>query len=249
VTRFVLLGFAALFFLIPSARAEMTPEQKAEIEALVKEYILNNGQVVIESVNKFQEKQEAEANKAAETTAKQLIESLKADKSVPVVGNPKGDVTVVEFFDFNCGYCKKAFEEIQSLMKDDKNVKIVLYDMPILGPESMEASKWALAAEKQGKYFEFHTALMNHAGGKDESALKQIAEDTGLDVEKMLKDKASPDIEAQINKHLMTAQSLGIQGTPGFLINEKVFRGYIPYDVMKDAIKAARESAKAGASE
>lgn len=234
----------AAFSLPTIARAEMTAEQKAEVEALVKQYILDHGEVLIESVNNYQQKQEGEANKESEVKAKALIESLKGDKSVAEAGNPKGDVTVVEFFDYNCGYCKKAFSEIQSLLKDDKNVRIVLYDMPILGPESTEISRWALASKKQNKYFEFHTALMTHNGEKDEATFKRLAKDVGMDADKLAKDKASPEIEAEIQKHLVTAQGLNIQGTPGFLINEKVYRGYIPYEGMTAGIKEARAAAK-----
>lgn len=245
VTRFALPLMMAALVLPTAAKAELTPEQKAEVEAIVKQYILDNGDVLIEGVNNFQKKQEDEANKESEVKARDLLASLKDDKTVAVVGNPKGDVTVVEFFDYNCGYCKKAFEEIQSLMKDDKNVKIVLYDMPILGPESHESAKWSLAAKKQDKYLEFHTALMNHQGGKDEATYKKLAEDAGLDGDKLAKDKDAPEIEEEIQKHLETARSLGIQGTPGFLISEKVFRGYIPYDVIKSTIKEVRDAASA----
>ena len=243
VTRFALPLMIAAIAFPAMAKAEMTPEQKTEVEAIVKQYILDHGDVLIEGVNNFQKKQEEEANKQSESKAKDLLAALKDDKSVAVVGNPDGDVTVVEFFDFNCGYCKKAYEEIASLLKDDKNVKIVLYDMPILGPESHEASKWALAAKKQGKYWEFHKALMGHQGGKDTETLKKLAKDTGLDEEKLAKDKDAPEVEAEIQKHLETARSLGIQGTPGFLIGGKVFRGYIPYDVMNASIKEARDTA------
>lgn len=244
MTRFALPLMMAALVLPTAAKAEMTPEQKKEVEALVKEYILENGGVIIESVDKFQKKQEEEANKESGVKAKALVESLKNDKDVAFAGNPKGDVLVVEFFDYNCGYCKKAFAEIQSLLKDDKNVKVVLYDMPILGPESLESSKWAMAAKKQNKYFEYHTALMNHQGAKDEETYKQLAEEVGLDADKLAKDKKDPAIEAEIKKHIDTAQSLNIQGTPGFLINEQIFRGYIPYEDMTATIKAERERLK-----
>ena len=176
--------------------------------------------------------------------AKELLEKLKGEKNMALAGNPDGDVTVVEFFDYNCGYCKKAFEEIQSLLKDDKNAKIVFYDMPILGPDSLESSKWSLAAKKQNKYFEYHKALMGHQGGKDEATFKKLAEEAGLDAEKLAKDKNDPAIEEEIKTHIKTAQDLGIQGTPGFLINEKIFRGYIPYDVIQKTIKEERNAAK-----
>jgi len=227
-----------------AAKAEMTAAQKAEVEALVKQYILEHGEILIESVNKYQAKQEEETNKEAGVKAKALLESLKTDKNAAIAGNPDGKITMVEFFDFNCGYCKKAFEEIQKVIKEEKDVKVVLYDMPILGPDSLESSKWALAAKKQGKYFEYHTALMNHQGGKDEATFKKLATDAGLDAEKLAKDKAAPEIEAEIKKHIETAQGLGIQGTPGFLINEKIFRGYIPYDVIQKTLEGERADAK-----
>ena len=237
------LMIAAFAFPI-AAQAEMTPEQKKEVEALVHQYILEHGDLLIESVNKFQAKQEEEANKEAAVKAKALLESLKTEKNMAMAGNPDGDVTVVEFFDFNCGYCKKAFEEVQKLLKDDKNVKVVFYDMPILGPASVESSKWALASKKQGKYFEYHSAIMTHQGAMDESTFKELAKEVGLDVEKLAKDKDGADIDEEIKTHIAKAQELGIQGTPGFLINDKIFRGYIPYDVIISTIKEVR-----GASE
>lgn len=227
-----------------AARAEMTAEQKKEVEAIVHDYILEHGELLIESVNKYQAKQEAETNKQAGEKAKTLLEKLKSEKNMAYAGNPDGTITMVEFFDFNCGYCKKAFEEVQKVIKDEKDVKIVFYDMPILGPDSLESSKWALAAKKQDKYFAFHTALMNHQGAKDEATLKKLAEDAGLDVEKVMKDKADPSIEEEIQTHIKTAQDLGIQGTPGFLINEQIFRGYIPYDVIQKTLADERAKSK-----
>lgn len=223
-----------------AARAEMTAEQKEEVQKLVHEYILEHGELLIESVNKYQSKQEEETNAKAEVKAKELLAKLKEDKNAAIAGNPEGTITMVEFFDFNCGYCKKAFEEIQKVIKEEKDVKVVLYDMPILGPDSLESSKWALAAKKQNKYFEYHTALMNHQGGKDEATFKKLAVEAGLDAEKLAKDKDDPSVEEEIKTHIATAQELGIQGTPGFLINEKIFRGYIPYDVIQSTLKEER---------
>ena len=244
MNRFVLPLMMAAIALPVTARAEMTAEQKKEVEALVHQYILEHGELLIESVNKYQTKQEEETNKQASVKAKELLEKLKEEKTKAVAGNEDGDVTVVEFFDYNCGYCKKAFSEIQTLLKDDKNVKVVLYDMPILGPDSVESAKWSLAARKQDKYFEYHTALMNHQGGKDDATFKKLAEEAGLDVEKLAKDKNDPAISDEISKHIETAHGLGIQGTPGFMINDKVFRGYIPYDVIKKTIEDERAAAK-----
>jgi protein-disulfide isomerase len=243
VKHLVLAALLAATAIPATAQAEMSADQKTEIEALVKEYILNNGEVIIESVNKFQAKQEEESNKQADAAAKDLLAAIKADKTLPSAGNPDGDVVVVEFFDFNCGWCKKAYEEIQQLINEDKNVRVVLYDIPILGPSSTLSSRWALAAHAQGKYWDFHKALMKHEGQVDEAILEKIAKDTGLDVAKMKKDIEDPKIADTLKDHVEKAKSVGVQGTPGFLINEQIFRGYIPYNAMKEAIATARGGA------
>jgi len=241
---FGLIG-AIAFGTPTSAHAQtLSPEQKTEVETMLRDYILNNGDVIIESVNKFQARQEEEANKKASEKAKVLIEQLKSDKNLAYAGNPDGDVMVVEFFDLHCGYCKKAFTEIQTLLKEDPNVKVVFYDMPILGPDSYTASKWSLAAKKQGKYFPYHAALIQHQGEYTEDVLTKLAKDVGLDTDQLKKDAADPAIEEEIKEHLKMAQELGINGTPGFLVGEKIFRGYIPYDELKNAIAEVRKAAK-----
>lgn len=242
----VLAAAIALMAIPATANAELKPDQKKEIEALVKEYILNNGEVVIESVNKFQAKQEDESNKQSDAIAKDLIAKLKTDKTIPSIGNQDGDVVIVEFFDYNCGWCKKAFEEVQAMLNDDKNVRIIFYDIPILGPTSTLASRWALAAHEQGKYWEFHKGVMTHEGAVDEATLEKIAKAAGADVAKIKKDVDSAKITETLSSHVAVAKSLGIQGTPGFMINETIFRGYIPYDTMKNAVADARKGTTEG---
>lgn len=239
----VLAALLAATAIPASAHAEMSADQKKEIEALVKEYILNNGDVIIESVNKYQAKQEEETNKKADGAAKELLEAIKADKTLPGAGNPDGDVVLIEFFDFNCGWCKKAYEEIQQIIDQDKNVRVVFYDIPILGPSSTLSSRWALAAHKQNKYWEFHKALMTHEGQVDDAILEKIAKDAGLDVAKLKKDLDDPKINETLNEHVAKAKAVGIQGTPGFIINDQIFRGYIPYNAMKEAVATARSGA------
>jgi len=246
VKHFVLpLAFAALLAMPVVAHAEgLNADQKKEVEAIVHQYLLDHGDTVIESVNNYQAKQEETANKESAVKAKEMSAKLKDNKDVPAAGNPNGDVLVVEFFDYNCGYCKKAYPEVQELLKSDKNVRVVFFDMPILGPESYTASKWALAAAKQNKYWEFHQAVMGHQGALDDSVLEKAAKDVGIDMTKLKKDIDDPSIEATIKDHLKMAQDMKIQGTPGFMIGEQIFRGYIPLDQMKDAVKTARDAKK-----
>ncbi len=231
-------------FTTPSAHAAetaaFTPAQKMELESLIKNYIMAHPETLIESVNKYQASQEEEANKDADAKAREFLASLKDQKDLALVGNPEGDITVVEFYDYNCGYCKKAYEEVIKLLNEDKGVKVVFIDMPILGPSSVEAAKWSLASKKQGKYFEFHKALMAATGERDDEHFRTAAKEAGLDVAKLEKDKADPAIDEEIKSHLSTAHALSIQGTPGFIINEKVFRGYIPYEAIQSTIKDLR---------
>lgn len=248
MNRFILPMIMAAFLLPVPAKAEMSAEQKKEVEAIIQEYLLNNGKTIIDSVQKFQE--EEQARQAKEDEEKfgpkviELAEKIKKEKTGAEAGNPDGDIVIVEFYDYNCGWCKKAWTEIQAILKDDKNVRVVFYDIPVLGPDSLEVAKWSLASKKQNKFFEFHSAVMNHPGQHDVETLKKLAGDAGLNVEKLEKDKASPDIEAEIKSHLEAAASVGIQGTPGFLINDRVFRGYIPYDVIQSTIKELRAAKK-----
>ncbi|HPD83008.1 MAG: DsbA family protein [Alphaproteobacteria bacterium] len=244
MNRFLLISLsllAALSFTTTNVRAEeFTDAQKAEIKKLFDEYLAASGEQVLNSVNKYQADLEEKQRAESEVKAKEFLSTLDTSK-LPMAGNPEGDVTMIEFFDFNCGYCRKALEEIQTVLKDDKKVKIVFMDMPILGPSSLEASKWALAAHKQGKYFEYHQAVLTHNGQKDDASLEKIAKDVGLDIEKLKEDKESQEISDTINGHIAQAQNLGIRGTPGFIINGQVFPGYIPAAQIEQTIAEARK--------
>ncbi|MEM6780626.1 MAG: DsbA family protein [Pseudomonadota bacterium] len=218
-----------------------TTEQKTEIEALVKEYILNNGDVVLEALEK---NQIAQQEKQLEAAKKNILDNADYlyNSNSPTIGPADADVTVVEFFDYNCGYCKKALEELQKVLDEDSNIKVIFKEMPILSEGSREAAKWSLAANKQDKYFEYHTALMNHRGAKNEAAFKKIATDLGLDLAQLEKDKESKDVIATIDKNLEMSGKLGIRGTPAFIIGEEFSPGYIPAPQMKAIISKVRSS-------
>lgn len=221
------------------AAESFTAEQKKEIEVLFKEYIANNPELILESVRKYQEEQERKIMQSAQENLKEY-QPFFAQDDIPMAGNPNGDVTVVEFFDYNCGYCKKAFEDVQKIIAEDSNVRVVLMDMPILSPASVKMSKISLAAHKQGKYFETHRALMDYRGSQNDEAFYKVAADVGLDMEKLKVDVESADVQAFIAKSKNMAQALGVRGTPGFVIGEKVYPGYIGMDAMRAAIKDAR---------
>ncbi len=246
-TFFSFLGLAVLGgFLITShsgnalAGQELTDAQKLEVQQVIKDYLMENPELILKSVELHQTQQEENQEKNAEAKVGEHLPYLTSNDT-PSAGNPDGDVTIVEFFDYNCGYCKRALSDIQKTMKVDKNVRFVFKEMPILGPSSLTASQWALAAHKQGKYFEYHTALMSHRGAKNESELSKLAEDLGLDTAQMKKDANSDEVKIILKKSMDIAREIGIQGTPAFILNGQLVRGYMGPDGLKAAIADARK--------
>lgn len=248
MTRYIFALFFSAFLMVSTihnAHAEsLSAEQKAEIQKLFEEYLLENGEVILQSVNDYQGKLAEQQREEQNKKAQEFISSLKKQKNLPATGNKKGDITIVEFFDYNCGYCRKALNEIQTVLKGDDNIKVIFIDMPILGPTSLEAAKWSLAANEIGEYFKFHQAVMEHNGPKEEQNLEKIAKDLGLDAKKMKKIKESDKIQKQIDENLLQARTIGISGTPGFIIGDEVSPGFIPAAQIKDIIAQARKKAE-----
>lgn len=247
--RLTILSFGALLALVTvaafpfAARAGLDEAGKKEMETLIHDYLMEHGDVIIQAVEKHQQEQQQAAEREQQSNLKNHKEYLLSPDR-PSTGPADADVTVVEFFDYNCGYCKKALHDVQTLLKDDKKLRVVFIDIPILGESSNLAAQWALASQKQGKYFEYHAALMSHNGPKTEETLAEIAKGAGLDVEKLKKDLVDPTIGMRLAEHTQIAQDLGISGTPAFIIGEEIYRGYIGEDAMLEAVKKTRESAK-----
>jgi len=235
---------AALSFAVPAVSAEsFTEEQKAEIETLFKKFLADNPESILESVDNFRAEQERQTQQSAQDSLKKYQEYFARD-DMPMAGNPEGDVTVVEYFDYNCGYCKKAFADIRKIIDEDKNVRVVFQEMPILSPSSRTMATLALAAHRQGKYFEMHTALMDHRGSQSDEAFYKVAESIGLDMDKMKAEVKAEEIMAEVQKTLDMARELGIKGTPGFIIGDRIYPGYIGLEGVKNAIADARAAKK-----
>lgn len=243
VKTLLLAGLSVGALAISSAKAEdgkFSDAQKQEIQKIMKEYLMENPEMITEAMNGLREKQE----RMAEEQAKEMIAKYEADfrsGKFPYAGNKDGDVIVVEFYDYNCGYCKKALPDVQALLKEDDNVMVVFMDMPILGPTSLTAAKWAMAAQNQGKYFEYHTELMSFQGNKDEAALTKLAEKIGLDVEKMKVDAESKEVQDRINETVTVGREIGVQGTPAFIVGDQFFRGYIGEEALIASVKEERK--------
>ncbi len=227
---------------VPSYTAqasEFTDAQKAELEELFKEFLANNPQDILDSVDNYRADQERKTQQSAQEKLTDYQEFFK-QSDLPTAGNPDGDVTIVEYFDYNCGYCKKAFEDVQKILDSDKNVRVVFQEMPILSPSSGKMAQYALAAKNQDKYFEMHTALMNHRGPQSDDAFVGLAETLGLDTEQLKQDIDSKGVKDQITKSIQMARELGVRGTPGFIIGDRIYPGYIGLDAMKKAVAEAR---------
>jgi protein-disulfide isomerase len=223
------------------ASSSFTPAQRAEIEGMIKDYLLAHPEVMVEVSKELEKRQ---ASMQAETNKKVIVDKKTAIFRAPtdfVFGNPKGEISVVEFFDYNCGWCKKAVDEVTKLTKADPNVRVVMKELPIFGENSTAAAKAAMASIKQGKYWEFHIALMKEKQVTKDN-LFQIAAKVGLNVDKLKADMADPAIDAALKETMTIAQELGIEGTPGFIIDSRVNVGFVPADGIKEILADVRKA-------
>lgn len=226
-------------------QASVSDEERAKIETVIQEYLMSNPGIIINALEKHQNNRQAEQDKQFQSVFKTNKDALYASNA-PSFGPKDADVTIVEFYDYNCGYCKKAFADVAKLREEDKNVRFIFMEMPILSENSYEVAKWSLAADKQGKFFEFHTALMQFTGMKDKAFLEKTAKEVGLDTAKMATDAEAKEVHEHIEANLKMARELGISGTPGFIINDKLVPGYMGYDSMKGTIADIRAGKDAG---
>ena len=212
-----LLPMLALPFIATAAPADNTPVTKAQIPALVKEALMNEPEMVMEAVKKLREKQQAEADKKTAEAIAANKEALYNDPASPAIGNMKdADITIVEFFDYHCGYCKHVLPVITQIVKDEPKVKVVFKEFPILSEDSVKAARAAIAVHRiaKDKYFMFHSGLMEHKGEYTEKALSDIAKKVGVDATAMMKEMAKEEVTVALDKSRKLGELLGVRGTP-----------------------------------
>jgi protein-disulfide isomerase len=234
------LAMAALLP-IPALSQEL---DEARVRELVLETIRENPEIVMEAVALL-EKQQADAQ--AETQAEVLRSQrdlIERDPNAPVLGNPEGDVTVVEFFDYNCPYCRRVKPEVRALIEEDPNIRLVYREWPILGDGSVFAAKAALAARAQGKYEEFHWAMMAIKGRAQEATVLRVAEEVGLDLEQLKKDMEAPEVAEHIATSMRLTQALGFNGTPSFVVGDALVPGFVEKDQLSELVSTARDRAE-----
>lgn len=220
----------------------LTEAQADAVRDLVREYILENPEVIAEAIDRLRAKQQAAADAAQAEAVKAHAEQLKNDPDSPVLGNPEGDVTMVEFFDYQCGYCKAVYPAVMQVAEDDEDLRIVMKEFPILGPASVYAARAALAAREQDKYAEFHNALMQLKGSLSEDAVDRTAEEVGLDLEQLKVDMAAPEVDEEITENMALARALNIGGTPAFVIGDTLLPGAVPLERLVEEIEQTRQS-------
>jgi len=225
-----------------SAEESMSDTRKKEVEAVLQEYILKNPEVLMRAIQTYQVQKQAAKRKRAKDNLTSLTAELTLNPASPVIGNPDGDVTIVEFFDYRCGYCKRVFPTIQALLKEDGNIRYVLKEFPILGPDSLVASQAALAVwnTTPEKYMPFHSALMTSRGSLNAAKIFSVAGDLGLDTDAIRKNMKNAPVSDEINKNMELSESLGITGTPAFIIGDQLAPGAVSMDELKRMVAQAR---------
>ncbi|WP_179378573.1 DsbA family protein [Jannaschia marina] len=229
---------AALAVPLPATAQELTPN---DVKKLALEAILENPEIIMEAVEILRARDAADAEAQAEATLSSSRDVLENDPNAPVAGNPDGSVTLIEFFDYNCGFCRRASPEVEALLAADTDVRIVYREWPILSEGSIFGARAALAAREQGKYDEMHKALMSSSARIDEASVMQIATELGLDTEKLRFDMDSDAVEEHLATTRELAQSLGFTGTPSFVIGETLVPGFVDADRLQSIVDAARE--------
>jgi protein-disulfide isomerase len=228
----------------PARAQSFNDAQRGEIERIVKEYLVAHPEVLQEVMAELEKRQNAAELEKQITGVRQHKEVLFNSTHQVTLGNPQGDVTMVEFFDYNCGYCKRAMADMLELLKTDPKLKVVLKEYPVLGPGSLEAAQVAVAVRMQDKtgkkYLDFHQRLLSARGAADKARALAAAKDAGLDVARIEKDLASDEVRETLRENMKVADAIGLNGTPSYIIGSDVVVGAQGYDVLKEKVDAAR---------
>jgi protein-disulfide isomerase len=240
---------AAVLLALPAAAAAQTPsfsaDQRQEIEGIVKDYLLHHPEVMQDVMTELDKRQqEAEAAKHREAVKEQNATLFRSPHQV-VLGNPHGDVTMVEFFDYNCGFCKHALPDMLTLLKSDPNLRFVLKEFPVLGEGSVEAARVAVAVRMQDvtgkRYIEFHQKLLGGRGAADKERALAVAKELGFDMTRIEKDMGSDEAKKTIDEDLKLADAIGVSGTPTYVVGDELVVGAVGLDALKEKIAAERK--------
>jgi protein-disulfide isomerase len=238
---------ACLTIAAPALGQGFSDAQRGEIERIIRDYLLKHPEVLQEAIAELDKKQAAAESEKHKAAVKANAKLLFGSSRQVTLGNLQGDVTMVEFFDYNCGYCKRALTDMMELMKADPKLKVVLKEFPVLGPASVEAAQVATAVRMQDrtgkKYLEFHQKLLTGRGQVDRARAVAAAKEVGLDMARLEKDMASDEVRASLAESMELAEKLGLNGTPSYVIGPDVVIGAVGAAALKEKVEAARACA------
>ncbi len=250
-TKFIdllILNFLSLLFflLITSSLLyahENSIDSSSEIEAnkIIEEYILKNPEIIIESLEKFRENQIAIRTKNKEQNLELLYNQISTNRNFSI-GSINSKIKLIEFIDYNCGYCKRTLEAVLKLSQEDPDLEVIFKDLPVLSSSSTLAAKAAIAAAIQGKYIEIHTALLNYRGNIDEAFIYKTAKTLNLNMDTFKIDMNSENTMSEISNNLKIAKALGINGTPTFIIGNDIIPGAHDYEALKEMIAKQKDA-------
>lgn len=226
--------------------AALDDAQKKEFGDFIKQYLIENPEIMLDVQNALQKKQEAARLVKANATISENKAAIFDSKYDMALGNPKGDVTIVEFFDYNCSYCRRALSDMQTILKKDPNIRFVLKEFPILGPESVAAHKVSAAFRRLApeKYSQFHIALLGSDGRANEASAIEVAQSLGVSEKEIRAEMAKDPTDASVQETYSLAQSLGITGTPSYVIGNELVQGAVGYEDLETKVKNMRTCGK-----
>ncbi len=229
----------------PVRAQSFTADQRGEIERIVKEYLLSHPELLQDVMAELEKRQTVAETEKHRTAIKEYTGEIFSSPRQVTLGNAQGDVTVVEFFDYNCGYCKRALSDMMELIKTDPQLKFVLKEFPVLGDGSVQAAHVAAAVRMQDKsggkkYLEFHQKLLGGRGQADKTRALAIAKEAGFDLARIEKDMASEEVKAQIEESFKLAEALGLNGTPSYVVGNEVVVGAVGLNMLKEKVNTAR---------
>src|ERR1043166_8520601 len=227
---------------LPAAAQNFSAPQRSEIEQVIREYLLKHPEVLQEAMSELEKKQQLAETEKARSAIKNHSDVLFNSPRQVVLGNPQGDVTFVEFFDYNCGYCKRALIDMVELMGKDPKLKVVLKEFPVLGPSSVEAAQVAVAVRMQDpkKYLDFHQKLLLGRGQADKARALAVAKEVGLDTARIERDLKSDEVAKTLEESMKLAEALGLNGTPSYVIGNDVVIGAVGLQTLSQKVQAAR---------
>lgn len=238
---------AALALPLPAQAFDLTSMTEAERDAFhneIRNYLMENPQVIMEAVAVLEQRQQQQQAQNDVTLVQDNAEALFSDDHSWTGGNPEGDITLVEFMDYKCGYCKRAFPEVESLVEADGDIRVIVKEFPILGEESLLAAQFAIATLQTAgdeAYKQVHDALMTFQGDISEPALRRVAEGFDLDADAIIAHMDSDEVGQVIAANHALGQRMNITGTPTFVMNDQMLRGYVPLDVMQEIAAEIRQ--------